>query len=133
MSSAAPYGPSTAIVRRFLASFAGLSAADRIAVIASYTERAESATWQRADAALATALTGADREAARDAVAGPLLQLVRIGEPNDDDPLASLDPVAEPALAALLALLVADVLDAMHINTLYAPFEPLIPRASLQS
>lgn len=126
-----PYGPATAVVRRFLARFAGLSTADRAGILAKYVAQAESARWHRADTALASALTGADREAARDAVAGPLLQLVRVGEPDDNDPLASLDPVAEPALAALLALLVADVLDSTHVDTLYAPFELLIPRASL--
>lgn len=133
MNSATPYGPETAVVRRFLARFAGLSASDRATVVASYTAQTDAANWHRADTALASALSGADREAARDAVAGPLLQLVRVGEPDDDDPLASLDPVAEPALAALLALLVADVLDAAHTAILYAPFESLIPRASLQA
>lgn len=128
-----PYGPATPIVRRFLARFAGLSVTDRAAIVASHAVRADTAAWDRAETALAAALTGADREAARDAVAGPLLQLVRVGVADDNDPLASLDPVAEPALAALLALLVSDVLDDVHVDTLYAPFEALMPRASLAS
>jgi hypothetical protein len=59
------------------------------------------------------------------------MQLVRVAPPDDNDPLASLDPVAEPALAALLALLVADILDGTHIGVLYAPFASLITRDDL--
>ena len=74
------------------------------------------------------------RTDARDALAGPLLQLVR--HPRDtgadvDDGLEALDPIAEPALAALLAILVDDLLPAEPRALLYAPFQFVIPYEKL--
>ena len=49
---------------------------------------------------------------------------------GEADVLAQLDPIAEPALAALLALLVADLLPPSITDQLYAPFAELIPRSN---
>ena len=67
---------------------------------------------------------------------GPLVQLVRDAPPGPrrggeaDEGLALL-PVAEAALAALLALVVRDVLPAHAFDALYAPFAELIPPDAL--
>jgi len=45
---------------------------------------------------------------------------------DEDRVLDTLDPVAEPALAALLALLVCDLLDGAQLARLMAPFEGVI-------
>jgi hypothetical protein len=64
-----------------------------------------------------------------------LLQLVREhrgvlpadGTAQPDD----LDPVAEPALAALMSLLVEDLLSPRHFRALYSAFDESIPRELL--
>lgn len=124
---AQPYGPATPHIRRFLAALAGLSASDRTEVVTRYRAAESLPAWASAERALATALAGSDREAARDAAAGPLLQLLRVAPPDDADPLASLDAVAEPALAALLALLVRDVLTPAVFDVLIEPFATVLP------
>ena len=40
----------------------------------------------------------------------------------------AIDPIAEPALAALLALAVRDLLEPRVLATLYEPFAEAIPR-----
>jgi len=73
------------------------------------------------------------RTAERDAVVGPLAQVVRDaphrphGGGPPDDGLALLPPVAEAALAALLALVVRDVLPPRAFDALYEPFAELVP------
>lgn len=129
--NARPYGPATPHIRRFLAALAGLSASDREEVVTRYRAAERQPAWAAAERALATAIAGSDREAARDAAAGPLLQLLRVAPPDDTDPLASLDAVAEPALAALLALLVRDVLAPATFDVLTAPFATVLPLVSI--
>lgn len=132
-NSSAPYGPMTASVRAFLVRFAGLSAADRRDALAAFQRNATSPTWLGADRVLGDTIERAGRTDWRDALAGPLLQLVRRTASDaspatlSDDDIDALDPIAEPALAALMALLVRDLLPATVFDTLYAPFATLIP------
>lgn len=125
-----PYGPNTAAVRRFLVRLAGLSAADRAGIVAAYDAALQDRTWSTAEHELGVTIERSGREAARDALAGPLLQLVQrpgAEATSEDDALDTLDPIAEPALAALLSLLVRDLLDPAHVHALYAPFAPHLP------
>ena len=126
--SAAPYGPNTPAVRRFLQRFAALAPADWDAAARAYDAAAGSAAQVAADRALARAVDQAGRQAERDAVVGPLVQLVR---GPDHESVAELPPVAEAALAALLALVMRDVLPARAFDALYAPFAPLVPAEQL--
>ncbi|MDQ8160200.1 MAG: hypothetical protein P3B76_12295 [Gemmatimonadota bacterium] len=127
-----PYGPQTAAVRSFLVRLAGLGAADRDAVVARHAALADSPRYQRADATLGDVITRSGREAARDALTGPLLQLVKhhadpADAPQGDSDDITLDPIAEPALAALLALLVRDLLDDDTVRLLTEAFSDTIP------
>lgn len=132
-----PYGPQTAAVRSFLVRLAGLGAADRDAVVTRHAALADSPRYRRADATLGDVITRSGREAARDALTGPLLQLVKRqaaltdaaqsdAAQSDADDIA-LDPIAEPALAALLALLVRDLLDDDTVRLLTEAFSDTIP------
>src|SRR6478672_11199473 len=98
-----PYGPSTPAVRRFLQRFAALDAA-----AADFHAAERTPAFATADQALALAIERSGRVAERDAVLGPLLQLVRPagGEAGAEH------PVAAAALGAVLALVVRDVMDA---------------------
>ena len=124
--SALPYGPNTAVIRRFLVRLAGLGSGDKAAVVARYGDLTRTRAWEAAETLLATAIERSGRDAQRDALSGPLLQLVRpavaTATISEDDALAQLDPVAEPALAALLALLVRDLLPESAVGTLMEPF-----------
>ena len=136
MPTGAPYGPNTPRIRRFLQQLAGLGGHDRAGVVTRYATACAGPAWSAAERELATVIEGSGRGPLRDAVAGPLLQLVRgpsgASAPSDAvDPLASLDPIAEPALAAVLALLVEELLSAAARATLYGPVEPVIPRDTL--
>jgi hypothetical protein len=138
-----PYGPGTPAVRRFLVHFAGLGVHDRARVVAAYDAARITMGWQRAEQLLAVTIERSGREAARDALSGPLLQLVRHRRADavtdaptdathstrahtDDESLADIDAVAEPALAALLALLVRDLIEAAAFDTLVAPFDGVL-------
>lgn len=140
----APYGPNTAAVRRFLQRFAALAPEEWTAAAAAYEALQPTPAFRGADRALSAAVQRAGREGERDAVLGPLLQLVRVadasrvapGLPGPDAidlgaaPLA-LAPVAEAALAATLALVVHDVLTPSAFTTLYGPFADRIPLVAL--
>lgn len=133
----APYGPQTPAVRRFLQHFAALAPDEWDAAAAAYAASAGTASAVAADRDLARAVERAARTAERDAVLGPLAGLVRIdrdthdaGNAGDDAP-PEMHPVAEAALATLLALVVRDVLSARAFATLYAPFAVTIPVAVL--
>ena len=131
---AQPYGPETAAVRRFLVRLAGLGATDRAAVVARYETIAATRAYEAADARLGEVITRSGRDEARDALSGPLLQLVK--RPTPDVSPASdakaeaeiaLEPIAEPALAALLALMVRDLLDDATVQLLTDAFADTIP------
>ena len=133
-----PYGPQTPAVRRYLQRFAALSAAEWQAAADAYAAGTSTAAYAAADRDLARSVERTGRTAERDAVLGPLAQLVRAdagADPSDPDPDAPVEmhPVAEAALAALLALVVRDVLPARACATLYAPFEPTIPARTLDA
>jgi hypothetical protein len=124
--SHAPYGPNSGSVRQFLVQLAGLGADDRARVVSAYHRAVRDTAWDRAERQIADALVRSDREAHRDALSGPLLQLVRRKDAppptTDEDALAALDPIAEPALAAVLALLVQDLVSHVTRETLLGPF-----------
>jgi len=130
---AAPYGPSTAAIRRFLQRLAALTPAEWAEAAHAYAALAPTPRFRAADRALGAAIDRAGRTAERDAALGPLLQLVRVAPTSDTPPDAevALDPVAEPALAALLALLARDLLPPETVAILYAPFAALVPLDAL--
>jgi len=119
-----PYGPQTAQIRAFLRALAALDVAQHDDAVARWTVHLGTAAFTRADRQLGEVLIRAGREAERDAAAGPLLQMLR--STNADEAGDALDPIAEPALAALMALLVRDVLPADTFNTLTAPLYDLV-------
>ncbi|MCC6242485.1 MAG: hypothetical protein IT353_06565 [Gemmatimonadaceae bacterium] len=129
--SGSPYGPATVDVRRFLVRLAGLGASARADVVARYAEVCDTPAFIAAEATLGETIARAGRTDARDALGGPLLQLVqrapRTELPASEIDIDALDPIAEPALAALLALMVRDLLSAECAATLYAPFADVIP------
>lgn len=132
MLGSQPYGPETAAVRRFLVRLAGLGATDRAAVVARYETIAATRAYEAADARLGEVITRSGREEARDALSGPLLQLVKRPTPDvspasDAEAEIALEPIAEPALAALLALMVRDLLDDATVQLLTDAFADTIP------
>jgi hypothetical protein len=133
--AAAPYGPQTAAIRHYLVRLAGLSRSDRLQVVAAYASHQQSAAFQHAEDELAVVMERSGREDARAALSGPLLQLVKRAPVTADsdrdvestDALHDMDPVAEPALAALLALLVRDLLPDEAFRALTAPMALVLP------
>jgi hypothetical protein len=111
--------------------FAGLGADARAEVLTRHHAAVDSREYVAAESLVGETIARAGRTDARDALAGPLLQLVRTTHPAnpDDDVLSTLDPIAEPALAALLALLVADLVPPATLAVLYQPFDSVIPLA----
>ncbi len=130
---AMPYGPETAVVRRFLVRLAALDLPAHDAVVDRFSTLSLAPAFGAADLSLGEAIERSGRADARDALAGPLLQLVRDrdAEQPEDAERVALDPIAEPALAALLALLVRDLLSAETLAVLYAPFADVISLNSL--
>ena len=129
---ALPYGPNTPAVRHFLRQLAGLGTSARVDVVTRHGSTCTTRAWQAAETVLGTTIERAGRADAQQAIAGPLLQLVRRGDAPtgtdaDDAALDQLEPIAEPALAALLVLIVADLLPAEVAERLYAPFASVIP------
>ena len=136
----APYGPATPAIRRFLVQLATLDAASRDAVVARFDAASRSRPFALADAALAETIERSGRSDAQEALAGPLLQMARrSGDRAQGDTLPpegdvpDLEAFAEPALAALLALLVRDLLSPAHFRVLYGPFDETIPVEGLGS
>lgn len=128
---AQPYGPQSAEIRRFLRDLAALSPEAHDAVCAQWHVLRQTPAFARADRALGEAMVRANREAERDAAAGPLLQMLRLddaatsGQQSTDTP-AVFDPIAEPALAALMALVVRDVLPEEMFAELVRPLGSLV-------
>ncbi len=142
-SGALPYGPATAAIRRFLVALAALDLEAHDAVVERFAALSRSAGFSAADALLGEIIERSGRVDARDALSGPLLQLVRDRDgsgtepakdpedPKDPDAPVALDPIAEPALAALMALLVQDLLPTGTAEILYGAFAAAIPLDSV--
>lgn len=126
-----PYGPNTPRVRRFLVQLAALGPSQRAAVLDAYHRVCTTPPWARAELALAAAIAHAGRTDAQAALGGPLLQLVGATGSAADGADVELEPIAEPALAALLALVASDLLTSEQVETLYAPFAQVIPATAL--
>lgn len=124
---AQPYGPHTAQIRDFLRALAALDATGHDHAVATWTAQRGAPAFVRADRLLGEVIIRAGREAERDAAAGPLLQMLRTAA--NDEAQDALDPIAEPALAALMALLVRDLLPADTFNTLTAALRETVPPA----
>lgn len=119
----APYGPMTPRIRQFLLTVAGLGKQARAEVVTKHGAHVDSRAYIAAETALAETIERSGRTAERDALGGPLLQLLLTSARSPaEERERELDPIAEPALAALLALLVSDLLAKEHLATLTAPF-----------
>lgn len=134
--STAPFGPSSASIRRFLVQLAALGPVARAGVVERFHEVSSLDAYQAADAMVGEVIERSARTDARDALGGPFMALMRpVSSPprapnasaSSLDELDDLDPVAEPALGALLALLVRDLIDDEQFAALYAPFSGVIP------
>jgi hypothetical protein len=124
-----PYGPNTAAVRRFLQRLAALAPDEWAAATQAFSVAEGTPAFRRADRALAAAVPAAGREAERDAALRPLTQLLRAGDDaaGPGGPGADFDPIAPAAVAAVLGLVMRDVLAQDAFETLYGPFRELIP------
>ena len=129
----APYGPASPVVRRFLQRLAAQRELVWLAAARRYQDPVDAAERQRADRALGAAIARLGREPARAALVGPVVQMARrvasALHPEVTDEV--LEGLAEPALAAALALVVSDELERNLMACLYKPFEGAIPLASL--
>lgn len=121
-----PYGPQTAQIRTFLRELAALDVAQHDEVVTRWTAHMATPAFVRADRQLGDVLVRAGREAERDAAAGPLLQMMRSAEA--DTSRETLDPITEPALAALMALLVRDLLPADSFAAVTSPLREIVHR-----
>jgi hypothetical protein len=126
-----PYGPNTSIVRRFLQRLAGKPASDCAAAARLYLSLQGTPALIAADRALGHALEGSARTDARDAVVGPIIQLMNGHAARlENDPAlsgVSLDDMAEAALAAVLGLMVGDIIASDALEVLYRPYAGIIP------
>ena len=128
-----PYGPATVAIRRFLQRLAALDANAERDVVRHYEALSATDEFRRAELAMAMAVAEAGRVAERDSIAGPLIQIVRTRESQSDELVQQINisannlrPIAEPALGAILALLMRDTLTATQMQILYEPFASLI-------
>ena len=125
-----PYGPNTAVVRRFLQRLAGKPASDCIAAARSYLALQGTEELRTADRALGNALASSGRTDARDAIVGPLVQLMQGHSAKIDADITgglTVDDLSEAALAAALGLIVGDVIPGPLLEVLYRPFAEIIP------
>ena len=125
-----PYGPNTPAVRRFLQRLAGKPASDCITAARAYLSLQGTEELRMADRALGHALESSGRTDARDAVVGPLVQLMNGHAAKLDADITgglTVDDLAESALAATLGLIVGDVIPAPMLEVLYRPFGGIIP------
>ena len=131
-----PYGPNTAAVRRFLQRLAGKPASDCITAARTYLALQGTPELATADRALGHALESSGRTDARDAVVGPIIQLMSghaekldlSGVPGE----MTVEDLAEAALAAALGLIVGDVIPAQMLEILYRPFAEIIPLEGIE-
>ncbi len=130
----AVYGPASASIRRFLVQLAALGPVARAQVVQRFHDVSASADYQTADAMIGEVIERSARTDARDALGGPFMALMRpsasqaqsSGATAQAGELDDLDPIAEPALGALLALLVRDLVSDEQFAALYEPFTGII-------
>lgn len=127
-----PYGPNTPAVRRFLQRLAGKPAADCITAARTYLSLQGTPELAVADRALGHALESSGRTDARDAVVGPLVQLMAGHAGKLGGAGVTVDDMAEAALAAALGLIVGDLIPASMLEVLYRPFEGLIAMKDIE-
>lgn len=132
-----PYGPQTPLVRMFLQRLATQPAMAWLAAARRYAAVAATPAGRQADRGLGAAIQKSAREAARDALVGPVLQLAaRAADAAalDSADREQVERLAEPALAAALALVVADRLGddqrAILTSAFAAAVPPLDPAAA---
>jgi hypothetical protein len=132
-----PYGPNTPVVRRFLQRLAGKPATDCAAAARVYLSLQGTPPLIAADRAVAKAIEETDRIDARDAVVGPIIQLMNGHAARlESDPVlagTNLDDMAEAALAAALGLIVGDAIAADALEVLYRPYAELIPIEDIET
>lgn len=132
-----PYGPNTAVVRRFLQRLAGKPTADCTVAARTYLALQGTPELVTADRLLGAAIERSGRTDARDAVVGPIVQLMsghqeRLTGPQGPNAPRE-DDLGEAALAAALALIARDVIPGEAFEVLYRPFNELIPAGDLDS
>ena len=125
-----PYGPQTALVRAFLQRLATQPAVVWLAAARRYAAIAATPAGRQADRGLGAAIQKSAREPARDALVGPVLQLAaRAADAAalDSSDREQVERLAEPALAAALALVVADRLGDDQRLLLTSAFGAAVP------
>lgn len=129
----APYGPNSSEIERFLDRLPQLSI-ERLgeAVRAWRAEIAESGTWHSAEDAVSRAIADTGRHRPQWLILERLFNTFRESPWFKPGQPGSLVPGSDAAAqyvttAALLALLVRDVLAPAAFETLYCPFENIIP------
>ncbi len=124
-AAALPYGPQTAEIRAYLRDLAATTHAQRERVCKEWTAVRATPAFARADRALGEAIVRVHRESERDAAAAPLLQMMR--QPGSEmRENTAMEPVAEPALAALMALVVRDALPDEVFQLLVEPVNSVL-------
>ena len=129
-----PYGPNTPAVRRFLQRLAGRPLSDCIAATRAYRALQGTPDFGAADRALGIAIDRGARTGARDAIVGPIVQLMAShteGLARVPDAQVESEGLAEAALAAALALVARDVISAATFDLLYGPFARVIPMSEV--
>ncbi len=129
-----PYGPNTRAVRRFLQRLAAEPAGTCVAAAKSYRTLLRNPAMIVADRRLGEAIESAKREPARDAVVGPLVQLIHsYGTSFEGADVITIDDAAEAALGAALALVARDLIPPESFEILYRPFADVIPAEKLDA
>jgi hypothetical protein len=126
-----PYGPNTPAVRRFLQRLAGKPTSDCAAAARAYLALQADPDFRIADRLLGAAIERSGRTDARDAVVGPIVQLMSGHAERLDADGPTQEDLAETALAAALGLIVRDEISDKAFNVLYSAFAGLIPVAEL--
>jgi hypothetical protein len=115
-------------VRRFLQRLAGKPTSDCALAARAYLAMQGSHDLIAADRLLGTAIERSGRTDARDAIVGPIVQLMTGHEERlAVEPALGVDDLAEAALAAALALIARDIIPREAFEVLYQPFEPVVP------
>lgn len=127
---AQPYGPQTALVRAFLQKLAAQPALVWLAAARRYEAISVTPAGRQADRGLGSAIERSAREPARDALIGPILQMATRAADSaalDSSDRQEVERLAEPALAAALALVVADRLGEAQRDLLTSAFGGAVP------